>query len=116
MDSNLAGPRGSFRMRFVYVMDPMERILADKDTSFAFQRAAQARGHVALHCLPRDLFLAEGDVHARVREVTVSDPPPPFTYGAASAVRLADVDAVFIRKDPPFDVSYLYATLMLERA
>jgi glutathione synthase len=103
-------------MRFVYVMDPMERILADKDTTFAFQRAAQARGHVALHCLPRDLFLAGGDVFARVREVTVGDAPPHFAYGAESDVRLADIDAVFIRKDPMFDIPYLYATLMLERA
>ena len=103
-------------MRFVYVMDPMDRILPDKDTTFAFQRAAQARDHVALHCLPRDLFLEGGDVYARVREVTVSDAPPHFTYGQASDVRLADVEAVFIRKDPPFDIPYLYATLMLERA
>jgi glutathione synthase len=103
-------------MRFVYVMDPMERILADKDTTFAFQRAAQARGHVALHCLPRDLFLSAGEVCARFREVSVLDAPPYFAYGAGGEVRLADVEAVFIRKDPPFDVPYLYATLLLERA
>ena len=103
-------------MRFVYVMDPMERILADKDTTFAFQRAAQARGHVALHCLPRDLFLSGGEACARVREVTVAEAPPHFAYGAESEVRLADVEAVFIRKDPPFDIPYLYATLLLERA
>ncbi|HEY2517753.1 MAG TPA: glutathione synthase, partial [Polyangiaceae bacterium] len=103
-------------MRIVYVMDPMDRILPDKDTTFAFQRAAQARGHVAMHCLPRDLFLQGGDVWARVTEVRVSDAAPYFTFGAASEVRLADVDAVLIRKDPPFDVAYLYATLLLERA
>jgi glutathione synthase len=97
-------------------MDPMERILADKDTTFAFQRAAQARGHVALHCLPRDLFISAGEVCARVREVTVQEQAPHFAYGAESEVRLADVEAVFTRKDPPFDVPYLYATLLLERA
>ncbi len=103
-------------MRFVYVMDPMDRILADKDTTFAFQRAAQARGHVSLHCLPRDLFLAGGDVWARVREVTVQNDAPFFALGTESEVRLADVEGVFIRKDPPFDVGYLYCTLLLERA
>ena len=103
-------------MRFVYVMDPMERILESKDTTFAFQRAAQARGHAALHCLSKDLFLAGGDVCARVRRVTVSDAAPCFAYGEESEVRLADVEAVFIRKDPPFDIPYLYATLLLERA
>jgi glutathione synthase len=103
-------------MRFVYVMDPMDRILPDKDTTFAFQRAAQARGHAALHCLPRDLFLLNGEVHARVREVTVSDAVPHVTWGSQYDVRLADCEAVLIRKDPPFDVAYLYATLLLERA
>jgi glutathione synthase len=103
-------------MRFVYVMDPMDRVLPDKDTSFAFQRAAQGRGHVALHCEPRDLFVRDGDVFARVRHLTVSDAAPYATFGDALEVRLADVEAVFIRKDPPFDAMYLYATLILERA
>ena len=103
-------------MRFVYVMDPMDRILADKDTTFAIQRAAQARGHVALHCLPRDLFLSGGEASARVRELTVSDQAPHATFGPEVEVRLADVEAVFMRKDPPFDIPYLYATLILERA
>ena len=102
-------------MRFVYVMDPMDRVLPDKDTSFAFQRAAQARGHTALHCQPRDLFVRGGDVHARVRHLTVSNTPPHVTWGAQEVVRLADVEAVLIRKDPPFDSMYLYATLILER-
>lgn len=103
-------------MRFVYVMDPMDRVLPDKDTTFAFQRAAQRRGHEALHCQVRDLFVKNGDVFARVRHLTVSDTAPHAVFGAAEEVRLADVEAVFIRKDPPFDTPYLYATLMLERA
>lgn len=102
-------------MRFVYVMDPMDRVLPDKDTTFAFQRAAQARGHESLHCEPRDLFVRGGDVFARVRHLTVSDAPPHATFGKPEDVRLADVNAVFIRKDPPFDAMYLYATLLLER-
>lgn len=103
-------------MRFVYVMDPMDRVLPDKDTTFAFQRAAQARGHQALHCEPKDLFVKNGDIFARVRHLTVSDSPPHTTFGSVEEVRLADVQAVFIRKDPPFDAMYLYATLILERA
>jgi glutathione synthase len=102
-------------MRFVYVMDPMDRVLPDKDTTFAFQRAAQARGHTSLHCEPRDVYIAEGDVWARVREAKVSDVAPHFTLGAAEDIRLADVECVLIRKDPPFDAEYLYVTLMLEK-
>jgi len=102
-------------MRFVYVMDPMDRVLPDKDTTFAFLRAAQGRGHENLHCELRDLFVKNGDVYARVRQLTVSDSAPHTTFGAAEEIRLADAQAVFIRKDPPFDGAYLYTTLLLER-
>ena len=102
-------------MRFVYVMDPMDRVLPDKDTTFAFVRAAQRRGHAAFHCEIRDVYVDGGDVWARVRELTVSDASPHFAFAAASDVRLADVECVFIRKDPPFDSEYLYVTLMLEK-
>jgi glutathione synthase len=102
-------------MRFVYVMDPIERVLPDKDTTFAFVRSAQGRGHQSLHCEPRDLFVKGGDVFARGRQLTVSDVAPHTTFGEVVEVRLADVEAVFIRKDPPFDNMYLMATLLLEQ-
>ncbi len=103
-------------MRFVYVMDPMDRVLPDKDTTFAFQRAAQKRGHVALHCEPRDVYVKDGDVYARVRHLTVQDAAPYISWGETEEVRLADAEAVFIRKDPPFDAMYMYATQLLEKA
>jgi glutathione synthase len=102
-------------MRFVYVMDPMDRVLPDKDTTFAFQRAAQRLGHQALHGQPRDVYIDQGDVWARVRPLRVSDTPPHATFEDPVDVRLADVQCVFIRKDPPFDSEYLYVTLMLEK-
>jgi glutathione synthase len=103
-------------MRFLYVMDPMDRLLVDKDTTFAFQRAAQARGHVSLHTMAHDLYVDEGALHARCRAVTVSDTPPHAVFGDFEDLALRDIDAVLIRKDPPFNADYLYATLMLERA
>lgn len=103
-------------MRFVYVMDPMDRVLPDKDTTFAFLRAAQARGHEALHCEPRDLFVKGGEVFARVQHLTVSNAAPYAVFGARGEVKIADTDGVFIRKDPPFDAMYLYSTLLLELA
>ena len=105
-------------MRFVYVMDPMTGLLPDKDTTFALQRAAAGRKHENLHALLRDVFVRGGDVFATVRPVTVADgggSGEPFALGEAFDVRLADVDAVLIRKDPPFDQEYLYTTLLLER-
>ena len=115
-------------MRFLFVMDPMDRVLPDKDTTFAFQRAALSRGHVSLHAEPGDVYVQDGDVFARVREVTVSnnastreggvpqENTPHFRMSPFFDVRLAEVEAVFIRKDPPFDAAYLYLTQMLERA
>jgi glutathione synthase len=94
----------------------MDRVLPDKDTTFALQRAAQRRGHVSLHCVPGDLFVKEGELFAKVAELKVSDTAPFFAQGAVSDLRVADAEAVLIRKDPPFDVHYLYATLLLERA
>ena len=102
-------------MRFVYIMDPMERLNYEKDTTVAFIRAAQDRGHESLHTRFNDLFVQDGDVFATVRPVTVTKTAPFFTYGEATDVRLADVAGVLIRKDPPFDSAYLYGTLMLER-
>jgi glutathione synthase len=102
-------------MRFVYVMDPMERVFYQKDTTFAFQRAAQRRGHACLHCEPRDVFIEDGDVWARVRQVRVSDAEPHYALSEAEDLRLADAQCVFVRKDPPFDSQYLYLTQMLEK-
>lgn len=101
-------------MRFVYVMDPMDRVLPDKDTTFAFLRAAQARHHDSLHCEPRDLYVRGGELFAKVRPLVVSNTPPHAVFHEPFEVALADVDAVFIRKDPPFDAMYLYCTLLLE--
>lgn len=102
-------------MRFVFVMDPMDRVIVDKDTTFAIQRAAQRRGHECLHCEPRDVFVHEGDAWASVRRLAVGDDAPHFSLGVAHDLRLADADCVFVRKDPPFDSDYLVVTLMLER-
>lgn len=104
-------------MRFVYVMDTLDRVTHDKDTTFAFIAAAQARGHESLHCLPHDLYVHGSETFANVRRVEIlAEPPWIALRGAPERVALSDVDAVFIRKDPPFDQDYLYATLLLERA
>jgi glutathione synthase len=106
-------------MRFVFVMDPLDRVTHDKDTTFAFIQAAQDRGHASYHCLLRDLFIQDGEAWAITHPVHIHAGPPWITLekkNGAEKLRLADVDAVFMRKDPPFDRAYLYATLILERA
>jgi glutathione synthase len=106
-------------MRFVFVMDPLDRVTHDKDTTFAFIEAAQARGHASYHCLLRDLYIQDGEAWAITHPVETLPAPPWILLdeeGGPARIRLADVDAVFVRKDPPFDRAYLYATLILERA
>lgn len=104
-------------MRFVFLMDTLDRVSPDKDTTFAFIEAAQARGHESLHCLPGDLGVRRGKVFATVRGVRVyPDEPRIRLIGDRRELALDAADAVFIRKDPPFDQAYLYATLLLENA
>ena len=101
-------------MRFLFVMDPAETMLPDKDTSFAFMRGAQARGHACLHCLPRDVYNFGRDVFARAQPIEVSDSAPHVSLGTPSDHDIAELDAVFIRKDPPFDPAYQHLTQQLE--
>jgi glutathione synthase len=106
-------------MRLVFVMDPLDRVTHDKDTTFAFIQAAQARGHECHHTIVRDLYIHDGAAHALTHRVEVLEGPPWIVLHRGEGptrLRLADTDAIFIRKDPPFDRAYLYATLLLERA
>src|SRR5262245_16873775 len=103
-------------MRIVVVMDPVETVRWDTDTSFALMLAAQARGHRVDHCLMRDLYLEDGRVFASVAQATLQlVPEKPISLAAREDVCLHDVDVVFIRKDPPFESQYLWCTQLLDR-
>jgi len=100
-------------MRFVFVMDSLERVLMDKDTTVGFLLSADARGHQCFHCLLRDVQLDRGELTALARPLRISETELRLS-GAPQRLPLAAVDAVFIRKDPPFDAPYFYTTLLLE--
>jgi len=102
-------------MHFVFVMDPVSTVLVDEDTSFALMLEAQSRGHRVDHCLASDVGLRGRRVVARVRQATMQqDREMPILLGEPEDIDLLDVDAVFIRKDPPFTDSYLWLTLVLD--
>ncbi len=101
-------------MQFLFVMDPAESMLPDKDTTFAFIRGATARGHQTWHCLTRDISTVKKEAYARATQISVSDTAPHVTLGAVQDLQLSLIDAVFVRKDPPFDSSYLYLTQLLD--
>jgi glutathione synthase len=105
-------------MKLLFVADPLEQFKTYKDSTFAMMREAAARGHDVLACEPRQLVWERGGrVSARMRDIVLTgDPDDWFTERATPLLALADVDAVVMRKDPPFDSEYFYATHLLQQA
>ena len=104
-------------MRFLFVMDPMGSIRIDRDSTYALMLEAQARGHEVLYCLVGDLRLEHGVPFATVRRCTLFVVQGEhFTFGEPFARPLRALDAVFMRKDPPFNMEYIFATYLLEAA
>ncbi|HZF32514.1 MAG TPA: glutathione synthase [Candidatus Angelobacter sp.] len=96
-------------------MDPMETVDIDVDSSFVLALEAQKRGHALFHYLPRHLFFREQRVYATARALEVRrERGNHFTLGAPQTIDLATLDIVLMRQDPPFDMSYITATHLLE--
>ncbi|PSW18579.1 glutathione synthase [Photobacterium sanctipauli] len=99
------------------VMDPIESINIKKDSSFAMMMEAQRRGWEIHYMEMNDLSLEQGKAVARTRVVSLKeDPNGWFEFHSEQEIALSDLDAVLMRKDPPFDTEYIYATYILERA
>lgn len=105
-------------MRFLVVMDPIDGVDVDRDTTFGFLLAAQRRGHACFMCAAEDLYReADGRPMARARSLEVRHVRGDhFTAGPEDDIALGDFDSVWMRKDPPFHRDYLYATYILELA
>ena len=104
-------------MDFAFILDPLAALKAYKDSSVAMMRALARRGHRVLALEPSDLRWEHGTTSAAMRPLELSDDDEAwYREGEPRIVRLADVAAVMMRKDPPFDLEYLYATHMLELA
>ncbi|MGI9291735.1 MAG: glutathione synthase [Gammaproteobacteria bacterium] len=99
------------------VMDHIAGISPAKDSTLAMMLEAQARGHKLLHFEQDDLYLEAGVAHGRGRPVKVTDSTSNwFELGDPEDVELGDVPVILMRKDPPFDMEYIYTTYLLERA
>jgi glutathione synthase len=104
-------------LRVLVVMDPIDEIKPAKDTTLAMLLAAQKRGWELWYAEQRDLWLRDGIALGRVRPVSVRDDLEDwFTLDAAHTQPLADFPVILMRKDPPFDMEYIYTTYILERA
>lgn len=105
-------------MKLLFVADPLESFKIYKDTTFAMMREAQRRGHEIAACEPQDIVWQRGArVMAHVRDITLTgDAQAWFVEQPRRRAALADFGAVLMRKDPPFDSEYFYATHLLEQA
>ena len=109
-------------MKLLFVADPLESFKIYKDSTYAMMREAAARGHTLMACRPEDLRWQRGEpVLGFVRDIELTGDPQRW-FRAAQQARderaqpLAEVDAVLMRKDPPFDSEYFYATHLLSQA
>jgi glutathione synthase len=105
-------------MNILFVADPLEVFRIYKDTTFSMMREAQRRGHRIAACEPRHLsWRSGGVVEAHVRDIQLTGGDEDWFQETHAGVRaLKEFDAVLMRKDPPFDPEYFYATHLLEQA
>ena len=105
------------RPTLAVVMDPIADIKFSKDSTLAMLLAAQADGFDLRYLEMGDLMLRDGVALGRTRPLKVfKDPARWFELGDPVLQRLGDLDAILMRKDPPFDTEYIYSTYILERA
>lgn len=99
------------------VMDPISAINIKKDSSFAMLLAAQAKGWSLFYMEQQDLFLHQGTVSAEIRSLKVEENADNwFELEEKQTMALSELDAILMRKDPPFDMEYIYSTYLLEQA
>lgn len=99
------------------IMDPISTINVKKDSSFAMMLEAQQRGCPLFHIEQGDMFVENGVVCARMNPVRVKDDPKAwYEMDEAITQPLHQLDVLLMRKDPPFDMEYIYSTYLLEQA
>ena len=105
-------------MDILFVADPLESFKIYKETTFAMMREAQRRGHTLSACEPRHILWQRGStVQAQVRRIVLTgDALNWFREDSSERRALKDFDAIVMRKDPPFDSEFFYATHLLEQA
>ena len=105
------------KLRVGVVMDPIDSIKPIKDSSLAMLLEADRRDAEIHYMLQADLRMLAGVALARSRLLRVRDDESDwFDVGTAQDIRLGDLDVILMRKDPPFDMEYIYTSYILERA
>jgi len=111
------GKANSLVMKTGVVMDPIDGIKTYKDSTFAMLLEVQRRGHALYYMEPGDLFAKDGRVFAGMQQLEVRDNTTDwFSLTPVGSRPLDELDIVLMRRDPPFDMDYIYTTYMLELA
>jgi len=104
-------------MKIAFVVDPLDAFKTYKDTTFAIMREAAARGHRLFAMEQEDLALRRGTVYGNASRLHLTGKKPMwYRREKAADMPLKNFDAVLMRKDPPFDMEYIYSTYLLELA
>ena len=101
-------------MKTLYVMDPLESLHIDGDSTYMMMLEANRRGWSTYWCTPKDLFAVGGSAYSKAIRVTVAESEPFFTQDQPQDVDLGEFDVIWMRKDPPFDMDYIFSTYMLD--
>ena len=103
-------------MRSLFVMDPLDRIVVAGDSTYVTMRECSDRGFPVAMCTPGELSIEDGVPRARCRSVRTTADAPYFHVGEDEDEPLGAFDIVWMRKDPPFDMSYVFTTYLLAAA
>lgn len=113
----VAGKKSPQKLKTGVVMDPIGGIKPYKDSTFAMLLEAQRRGHTLYYMEPGDLFVKDGRAFASMQQLEVRDNTTNwFSLEPVGSVAVDELDIVLMRRDPPFNMDYVYATYMLELA
>ncbi|MCB9671839.1 MAG: glutathione synthase [Alphaproteobacteria bacterium] len=103
-------------MKHLFVMDPLERIQVGGDSTYVTMRECTDRGFEVAMCTPDRLFSHDGEARATVTPVRTTADAPYFHTGTPHESALEAFDVVWMRKDPPFDMTYIFSTYLLDMA
>lgn len=104
-------------MRVLVVMDPIENVNLKKDSTMAMLWTASRRGHDLGYALQQDLYIDQGKAFGLIAPLKVfEDYQHYYELGEKQKQSLADYDVILMRKDPPFDMNFVYTTYILEQA
>ena len=101
-------------MKQLFVMDPLDRIHVSGDSTYMLMLEACRRGHTVACCTPEDMFVVDGLTHARLSFCIVTEEEPYFHIEPKKDESLGFFDVVWMRKDPPFNMDYIFSTYMLD--